>query len=79
MAAYSLGRLDLGSSALITVLLKVSYFRTNLEKSLKEAVYNLLLWVRDNDDRSVDDLKEGIDPSLFTQQQTLTFKAEFCI
>jgi len=66
MAAYSLGRLDLGSSALITVLLKVSYFRTNLEKSLKEAVYNLLLWVRDNDDRSVDDLNEGIDPSLFT-------------
>ncbi|TKX61407.1 IS701 family transposase, partial [Halorubrum sp. GN12_10-3_MGM] len=27
----------------------------------KEAVYNLLSWVRDNDDRSVDDLMEEID------------------
>jgi len=33
----------------------------NLEHSLKEAVYNLPLWVRDNDDRSVDDLMEEID------------------
>jgi hypothetical protein len=27
----------------------------------EEAVYNLLSWVRDNDDRGVDDLMEEID------------------
>jgi hypothetical protein len=35
--------------------------RENLEHSLKENVYNLLSWVRDNDDRGVDDLMEKID------------------
>jgi len=33
----------------------------NLEHSLKEAIYNLLSWVRDNDDRVVDDLMTEID------------------
>ncbi|OYR60067.1 IS701 family transposase, partial [Halorubrum ezzemoulense] len=49
MAAYSLVRLDPESSALGTVRSKASSLRANLEHSLKEAVYNLLSWVRDND------------------------------
>ncbi|MDB2293826.1 IS701 family transposase [Halorubrum ezzemoulense] len=61
MAAYSLVRLDPESSALGTVRSKASSLRANLEHSLKEAVYNLLSWVRDNDDHSVDDLMEEID------------------
>ena len=61
MAAYSLVRLDPDSSALETVRSKASSLRANLEYSLKEAVYNLLSWVRNNDDRDVDDLMEEID------------------
>ncbi len=61
MAAYSLVRLDPESSALGTVHSEASSLRVNLEHSLEEAVYNLLLWVRDNDDRGVDDLMEEID------------------
>jgi len=61
MAAYSLVRLDPDSSALGTVRSKASSLRANLEHSLKETVYNLLSWVRDNDDRGVNDLMEEID------------------
>ncbi|SDD96127.1 hypothetical protein SAMN05192552_10813 [Natrinema hispanicum] len=61
MAAYSLVRLDPDSSALGTVRSKASSLRANLEHFLKEAVYNLLSWVRDNDDRGVDDLMEEIN------------------
>jgi hypothetical protein len=61
MAAYSLVRLDPESSALGTVRSKASPRRANLKYSLKEAVYNLPSWVRDNDDRGVDDLMEEID------------------
>ncbi|RDZ34443.1 IS701 family transposase, partial [Haloferax sp. Atlit-19N] len=61
MAAYSLVRLDPDSSALGTVCSKASSLRANLEHSLKEAVYNLLSWVRDNDDRGIGDLMEEID------------------
>jgi hypothetical protein len=61
MAAYSLVRLDPESSALGTVRSKASSLRANLEHSLKEAVYNLLSWVRDNDDRGAEDLIEEID------------------
>jgi hypothetical protein len=43
----------------------------NLEHSLKEAVYNLLSWVRDNDDRGVDGLMEEID-HLFVHSTTDT-------
>jgi len=35
--------------------------RAKLEHSLKEAIYNLLSWVRDNDDRDVDHLRNEID------------------
>ncbi len=61
MAAYSFLRLDPDSSVLGTVRSKASSLRANLEHSLKEAVYNLLSWVRDNDDRGVDDLMTEID------------------
>ncbi len=61
MAAYSLVRLTLDSSAVGTIRSKMSSLRANLEHSLKEAVYSLLSWVRDNDGRGVDDLIEEID------------------
>ena len=61
MAAYSLVRLDPESSALYTVRSKVSSLRANLEHSLKEAVYNLLSWVRENGDRGVHDLINEFD------------------
>jgi hypothetical protein len=61
MATYSLVRLDPESSALRTVRSKATSLRANLEHSLKEAVYNLLSWVRDNDGRSVNDLMNEID------------------
>jgi len=69
MAAYSLVRLDPDSRALGTVRSKASSLRANLEHSLKEAVYNLLSWVRDNDDRGVDDLMQEID-HLFVHSTT---------
>jgi len=58
MAAYSLVRLDPDSRALGTIRSKASSLRANLEHSLKEAVCNLLSWVRDSDDRDVDDFME---------------------
>ena len=61
MAAYSLVRLDPDSSALGTIRLKTSSLRANFEHSLKEAVYNLLSWVRDDDNRGVEDLLNEID------------------
>jgi hypothetical protein len=33
----------------------MSSLRANLERSLKEAVYNLFSWVRNNNDRGVND------------------------
>jgi SRSO17 transposase len=54
MAAYSLVRLDPESSALGTVRSKALSLRANLKHSLKEAVHDLLPWVRDNDEQSVD-------------------------
>ena len=53
-------RLDPDSSASGTVRSKASSLRANLEHSLKEAVYNLLSWVRDNDDRGVEDPMDEI-------------------
>ena len=71
MAGYSLVRLDPDSSALGTVRSKASSLRATLEHSLKEAVYNPLSWVRDNDDRGVDGLMEEID-HLFVHSTTDT-------
>lgn len=61
MAAYSLIRLDPDSSVSGMVRSKASSLRANIEHSLKEDVYNLLSWVRDNDDRCLDDLMTDID------------------
>ena len=61
MAAYSFVRLDPESSVSGTVRSTASSLRANLEHSLKEAVYNLLSWVRNNDNRGVDDLMNEID------------------
>lgn len=61
MAACSLIRLAPESSALGTVHSKASSPRSNLEHPLKEAVCNLLAWVRDNNDRGVKDSMEGFD------------------
>ncbi len=69
MAAYGIVRLDPESSALEPVRSKASSLRANLEHSLKEAVYNLLSWIRDNDGRGVDDLMEEID-HLFVHSTT---------
>jgi hypothetical protein len=61
MTAYSFVRLDPDSSVLGTVRSNASSLRANLEHSLKETVYDLLSWVRDNHDRGVEDLIEEID------------------
>jgi hypothetical protein len=69
MLAYSLLRLDPDSSVSGTVRSTASSLRANLEYSLREAVYNLLSWVRDNDDQNVDDLMQEID-HLFVHVQS---------
>jgi hypothetical protein len=61
IATYSPVRLDPDSSALRTVPSKASLLRANLEHFLKEAVYNLLSWVRDNDNHVVGSLMIEID------------------
>ena len=61
MVAYSLLRLGPDSSALGTVRSKASSLRADLEHSLKEAVYNLFVWVRENRDRTMDDLMAKIE------------------
>lgn len=68
MLAYSLLRLDPESSVSGTVRSTAS-LRSNLKYSPKEAVYNLLSWVRDNDDQAVDDLMQEID-QLFVHVQS---------
>ena len=69
MLAYSLLRLDPESNALGMVHSNASSLRANLEHPLKEAVYNLLSWVRDNDDQEVDNLMQEID-HLFVHVQS---------
>ena len=61
MAASSPVRRDPDSSASGTGRSTALSLRANPERSLKEAVYNLLSWVRDDDDRGVDDLTDEID------------------
>ena len=48
---------------------KASSLRAAFEHSLKEAVYNLLSWIRDNDDQEVDDLMQELD-HLFVHVQS---------
>ena len=69
MLAYSLLRLGPDSSVLGAGRSKASSLRAALEHSLQEAVYNLLSWVRDNDDQEVDDLMQELD-HLFVHVQS---------
>jgi SRSO17 transposase len=61
MLAYSLLRLGPTSSVLGKVRSTASSLRADLEHSLKEAVYKVFSWVRDNRDRDIDDLMQQID------------------
>ena len=69
MLAYNLLRLGPDSSVLGAGRSKASSLRADLEHSLKEAVYNLLLWVRDNDDQDADNLIQELD-HLFVHVQS---------
>jgi SRSO17 transposase len=61
MLAYSLLYLGSASSVLGTVRSTASSLRAALKHSLKEAVYKVFSWVRDNRDRDIDDLMQQID------------------
>lgn len=61
MLTYSLLRLGPESSASDTLTSKASSLRAQLEHGLKEAVYNLFSWVRDQPERDLDGLIEEIN------------------
>ena len=49
------------SSAPERLVSKASSLRSQLEHGLKEAIYNLFSWVRDQPERDLDGLMEEID------------------
>jgi hypothetical protein len=61
MLIYSLLRLGSESSASERLTSKASSLRAQLEHGLKEVVYNLFSWVRDQPERDLDGLMEEID------------------
>ena len=61
MLTYSLLCLGPGSSALERLVSKASSLRSQLEYGLKEPIYNLFSWVRDQPDRDLEGLMEEID------------------
>ena len=61
MLTYSLLRLGHDSSASERLTSKASSLRAQLEHGLKEIVYNLFSWVRDQPERDLDGLMEEID------------------
>jgi SRSO17 transposase len=61
MLTYSLLRLGHDSSASERLTSKASSLRAQLEHGLKEVVYNLFSWVRDQPERNLDGLMEEID------------------
>jgi len=61
MLTYSLLRLGSESSASERLTSKASSLRAQLEHGLKEVVYNLFSWVRDQPERDLDGLMEEID------------------
>jgi SRSO17 transposase len=61
MLTYSLLRLGPAASASDTLTSKASSLRAQLEHGLKETVYNLFSWVRDQPERDLDGLMEEID------------------
>ncbi len=61
MLTYSLLRLGPDSSASERLVSKASSLRAQLEHGLKEAIYNMFSWVRDQPNRDLDGLMEEID------------------
>jgi hypothetical protein len=61
MLTDSLLRLGSESSVSERLVSKASSLRAQLEDGLKEAIYNMFLWVRDQPDRDLDGLMEEID------------------
>ena len=61
MLTYSLLRLGPESSASERLVSKASSLRSQLEHGLKEAIYNLFSWVRDQPERDLDGLMEELD------------------
>ncbi|ELY58734.1 IS701 family transposase [Natronococcus jeotgali] len=61
MLTYSLLRLGPESSVSERLVSKASSLRAQLEHGLKEAIYNMFSWVRDQPDRDLDGLMEEID------------------
>ena len=61
MLTYSLLRLGPESSVSERLVSKASSLRVQLEHGLKEAIYNMFSWVRDQPDRDLDGLMEEID------------------
>ena len=61
MLTYSLLRLGPESSVSERLVSKASSLRSQLEHGLKEAIYNMFSWVRDQPDRDLDGLMEEID------------------
>jgi hypothetical protein len=61
MLTYSLLRIGSESSVSERLVSKASSLRAQLEDGLKEAIYNMFSWVRDQPDRGFDGLMEEID------------------
>jgi len=61
MLTHSLLRLGSESSVSERLVSKASSPRAQLEDGLKEAIYNMFSWVRDQPDRNLDGLIEEIE------------------
>ena len=61
MLTYSLLRLGSPSSVSERLVSKASSLRAQLEHGLKEAIYNMFSWVREQPERDLDGLMEDID------------------
>ena len=61
MLAYSLLKFGAASSALGTLLGHASSLRTDIKRSFRESVENLLSWALSNPTRSTDELMHQID------------------
>ncbi len=61
MLTYSLLHLGPESSVSERLVSKASSLRAQLEHDLKEAIYNMFSWIRDQPDRNHDGLVEEIE------------------
>ncbi len=71
MLTYSLLRLGSESSVSERLVSKASSLRVQLEHSLKEAIYNMFSWVRDQPNRELDGLMEEIDHLFLHSEESL--------